>query len=86
MKAGGAGRVLEADGEEMPEGAMEALICMKDNEEIGTEIDTEIGAENARCRHPSTQCRFREWCPVAETIRASRSAEARRARDPNGRT
>ena len=38
------------------------LICMKEN--------AEIGPDNPRCPYPSSQCRFREWCPVREAIRS----------------
>ena len=41
---------------------MEPLVCMKDN--------VEVDRENPRCRHPSSQCPFREYCRVREAQRA----------------
>lgn len=40
----------------------EPLICMKD--------DVEIDRGSPHCPYPSSQCRFREWCLVRETVRA----------------
>ena len=40
----------------------ERLVCMKDN--------VEIDKDDPRCPYPSSQCRFREWCPVREAVRA----------------
>ena len=44
--------------------APEALICLKEN--------AEIDPDNPRCPYPSSQCRFREWCPVREAMRSKR--------------
>jgi SAM-dependent methyltransferase len=41
-----------------------SLICMKDN--------LEIDPDNPRCPYPSSQCRFREWCPVRKALRSKR--------------
>ncbi len=41
-----------------------SLICMKEN--------LEIDPDNPRCPYPSSQCRFREWCPVREAMRSKR--------------
>jgi SAM-dependent methyltransferase len=41
------------------------LLCMKEN--------TEIDPDNPRCPFPSSQCRFRELCPVRDTMRSKRN-------------
>jgi len=40
------------------------LICMKEN--------MEIDPDNPRCPYPSSQCRFRELCPVRDAMRSRR--------------
>lgn len=40
------------------------LICMKEN--------AEIDPDNPRCPYPSSQCRFRELCPVRDAMRLKR--------------
>lgn len=40
------------------------LICQDDN--------VEVPADDVRCMHPSSQCRFREWCEIVKIIRARR--------------
>jgi SAM-dependent methyltransferase len=40
------------------------LICMKEN--------TEIDPDHPRCPYPSSQCQFRELCPVREAMRSKR--------------
>jgi len=44
--------------------APRSLICMKDNREIDP--------DNPRCPYPSSQCRFREWCPIREALQSKR--------------
>ncbi len=44
--------------------APRALICMKEN--------VEIDPRDPHCPYPSSQCRFREWCPVREAMRSMR--------------
>lgn len=36
------------------------LMCMKDN--------VRIDVDDPRCPYPSSQCRFREWCPIREAM------------------
>ena len=68
---------MEADAEARPEGEMAALVCMKD--------DAVIGGDDPRCRHPSSTCRFREWCRVLEAARAmERHVETGRTGVPGG--
>jgi hypothetical protein len=40
------------------------LICQQD--------DIEVPAADVRCMHPSSQCRFREWCEITKILRAMR--------------
>lgn len=40
------------------------LVCQDDN--------VEVPADDVRCMHASSQCRFREWCEIAKIIRARR--------------
>jgi len=40
------------------------LICMKEN--------AEIDPDNPQCPYPSSQCRFRELCPVRDAMRSKR--------------
>ncbi len=49
------------------------LVCRND--------DVEVPADDARCLHPSSQCRFREWCEVMEIVRARRRAEGKTERE-----
>jgi SAM-dependent methyltransferase len=44
--------------------APRSLFCMKEN--------TEIDPDHPYCPYPSSQCRFREWCPVREAMRSKR--------------
>ena len=37
------------------------LICLRDN--------TPVRGESPECLHPSSQCAFREFCPVREAAR-----------------
>lgn len=53
--------------EEAAGGSAARLICMKDN--------VEVSGANPRCQHPSSQCRFREACPVVEAIRARQGCD-----------
>jgi SAM-dependent methyltransferase len=41
------------------------LICMKEN--------AEINPDNPRCPYPSSQCQFRELCPVRDAMRSKRN-------------
>jgi hypothetical protein len=75
--------VTAAGGPDADQGAGEAdaLVCMND----GVEVDP----SDPRCMHPSSRCRFREECPVAERVRASkrraRARPRRHAEDTDGR-
>ena len=42
----------------------ERLVCMKDN--------VKIPRDDPRCLYPTSQCRFREFCPVMDLVRARR--------------
>jgi hypothetical protein len=59
-----------ADPDSSSAGAPEAdpLVCMLD--------DVEVPRDRARCLHPTSQCRFRDWCEVAALARRRR-AESR---------
>ncbi len=45
-------------------GEADALVCMND--------DVEVDRNDPRCTHPSSRCRFREWCRVTARIHALR--------------
>lgn len=51
-------------GKERGSEALEPLLCMKDN--------MEIDPNDPRCPYPSSQCQFRELCPVQDAIRNRR--------------
>jgi hypothetical protein len=44
-----------------PEPDDEALVCAQD--------DIKIDPRTPRCPHPTSQCRFRELCPVRDAIK-----------------
>lgn len=43
------------------------LVCQNDN--------VEVSASDVRCLHPSSQCRFREWCQVMAIARERDKSE-----------
>ena len=59
-----AGNTTAPAGEDQDTEAPRALICMREN--------AEIDPCDPRCPYPSSQCRFREWCPVREAMRSKR--------------
>ncbi|MHC5055650.1 MAG: hypothetical protein ACYTKD_13150 [Planctomycetota bacterium] len=44
------------------------LVCMRD--------DVEVDRGRPRCLHPTSQCRFRDWCEVAALARRRAGSRA----------
>jgi len=59
-----AGESLADDTERAGDETAEPLVCMRD--------DVEVGRERPRCLHPTSQCRFRDWCEIAMLARRQR--------------
>ncbi|MFH1922313.1 MAG: hypothetical protein ABIP48_20820 [Planctomycetota bacterium] len=47
----------------------DALLCTNDN--------VSVSAEDPKCLHPSSLCRFRDFCEVLEAARKKKRSEAR---------
>ncbi|NQU19997.1 MAG: hypothetical protein HQ567_01845 [Candidatus Nealsonbacteria bacterium] len=48
-------------------GVAKTLICLCDN--------VSVSVERVECLHPSSLCRFREFCEVIDAMRAAKRAE-----------
>ena len=60
----------QTDGDPPPgEDGSETLLCMLDN--------VAVSAEDPRCLHPSSLCRFREFCEVILAARKKKRSEGR---------
>jgi hypothetical protein len=55
-------------GDDENEQEQEVLVCVCDN--------VAVSPEDPRCQHPSSQCAYRELCPVRDAIRQNDVARA----------
>ena len=62
---------MKRDSDAKPDAARrdEPLVCMKDT--------VAVARDRLRCLHPSSVCRFRDWCEIVAIVRAEKKTRQR---------